>query len=183
MGHMGKLKLNTLFVLPFLIVVVITPSVITAQNVAGQVVEGIVSKVKDGDTVVITPLSGEKSFTCRLYGIDSPERAYRSKPGQPYGDEAGEGLKQLIYKQRVKVTLTGEKSYRREICLIKKDGVDINREMVKRGYAWAYREYLKGPYASEYLIVEKEARAKRLGLWQQANPQPPWEFRRMLRGR
>lgn len=79
------------------------------------------------------------------------------------------------------VTLIGEKSYRREICFIKQDGIDINYEMVRRGYAWAYREYLKEPYASEYLRAEKEDRVKRLGLWQQPNPQPPWEFRKIHR--
>lgn len=56
-------------------------------------------------------------------------------------------MKELVYKQKVWVTLTDGKSYRREICLIKKGSTDINREMVRRGYAWAYREYLKWPYA------------------------------------
>jgi len=115
--------------------------------------EGIVTQVKDGDTVVISPLSGEKSFTCRLYGIDSPERAYRGKRGQPYADEAGEVLKETVYKQQVSVTLTGEKSYRREICLIKKDSVDINREMVKRGYAWASGIILRDPMQASTLTL------------------------------
>jgi micrococcal nuclease len=172
-----------LFVLIAIALIIVISYFITPQKGSSQEIEGTVTRVKDGDTVVITPLSGEKSFTCRLYGIDSPERAHRGKPGQPYGDEAGEELKGLIYKQKVRITLTGEKSYRREICLIKKDNTDINREMVRRGYAWAYREYLKGPYASEYLDAEKEARAKRLGLWKQANPLPPWEFRKIIRGR
>ena len=55
--------------------------------------------------------------------------------------------------------------------------------MVKLGYAWAYKQYLKRPYASEYIDAENEARNKKLGLWKQANPQPPWEFRKSLRGR
>ena len=62
------------------------------------------------------------------------------------------------------------------------DSRNINVEMVKEGYAWAYKEYLKSPYASEFLDAEKEARDKRLGLWKQANPQPPWEFRKLMRG-
>jgi len=44
--------------------------------------------------------------------------------------------------------------------------------------AWAYRRFLQGPYASDYLDAETRARARRLGLWRDANPQPPWEFRR-----
>jgi endonuclease YncB( thermonuclease family) len=55
--------------------------------------------------------------------------------------------------------------------------MNINREMVIRGYAWAYREYLKGSYASEYINAENEARKMRRGLWQQMNPTLPWEVR------
>ena len=148
---------------------------ITALAYQGEIIHGTVVQVKDGDTVVISPLSGENQFTCRLYGIDAPEA------GQMFGDEAREELKALIFQQRVRVTLNGGRSYRREICVIEKDGIDINREMVARGYAWAYREYLKGPYASEYIEAEKEARTRRLGLWQQVNPQPPWEFRKIIK--
>jgi endonuclease YncB( thermonuclease family) len=49
--------------------------------------------------------------------------------------------------------------------------------MVAEGLAWAYRQYLEGSYASEYLRLEEQARRRRMGLWQQPNPQPPWEFR------
>ena len=59
---------------------------------------------------------------------------------------------------------------------------DINREMVAEGFAWAYRQYLQGPYASEYISQEERARSRRAGLWHDANPQPPWEFRAQLKG-
>ena len=55
--------------------------------------------------------------------------------------------------------------------------VKINRLMLETGYAWAYRNFLSGPHASEFPIGEKEARAKKLGLWKQTNPQAPWEIR------
>jgi endonuclease YncB( thermonuclease family) len=144
--------------------------------------KGKVARVKDGDTVVIQPANGEK-YTCRLYGIDAPETAKRGKPGQPYGEEAKDALLDLVLKKQVEVEIKDRDRYGRMVCIIRLDGVDINRKMIKLGLAWAYIEYLKGPYASIYYDAEKEARAKRLGLWQQANPQPPWEFRRMLRGR
>jgi micrococcal nuclease len=53
--------------------------------------------------------------------------------------------------------------------------------MVAEGWAWAYTQYLDRPHASEYLQAEEQARAKRLGLWQQSNPKPPWEFRKALK--
>ena len=54
--------------------------------------------------------------------------------------------------------------------------------MVAEGYAWAYRRYLKGPYASEYIGAEGVARSRHAGLWEESNPQPPWEFRKLLKG-
>lgn len=144
-------------------------------------VDGNVMRVKDGDTVVIAPAEGGEFFTCRLYGIDAPEISHGRQPGQSYGEEATKELKKLILGQPIKVELMGSHSYGREICIIRKDGQDVNLEMVKRGYAWAYREYLKRAYASEYIDAERTARSKKLGLWQQANPLPPWEFRRALK--
>lgn len=146
-----------------------------------RVIRGSVTKVIDGDTVIIRPSSG-KPIKCRLYGIDAPEMPYNGNPGQPYGRAADRELNNLVLHTTVEITLTGDSSYDREICIIKKMGVDINREMVRRGYAWAYREHLKGLYASEYIDAENEARKMHRGLWQQANPQPPWEFRKIRRG-
>lgn len=49
--------------------------------------------------------------------------------------------------------------------------------MIAEGYAWAYRKYLDRSYASEFIGFEEVARSKMVGLWKQAKPQPPWEFR------
>jgi micrococcal nuclease len=142
------------------------------------VIKGTVIEVHDGDTVIIRPDKvGEKKITCRLYGIDAPEVPHNGKRGQPYGREAQRELRNLIDGYRVTVTLTGDKTYKREVCIIEKAGIDINLEMVKRGFAWAYRQYLKRPHASEYIGAENEARGKKRGLWVQRNPQPPWEYR------
>jgi micrococcal nuclease len=58
---------------------------------------------------------------------------------------------------------------------------NVNREMVADGWAWAYRQYLDRPHASEYIDAEEQARKEKKGLWQQTNPQPPWEFRKLLK--
>lgn len=145
-----------------------------------KIIRGTVTKVSDGDTVIIRPFSG-KLLKCRLYGIDAPEVPHNKKQAQPYGRAADRELNNLVLHSTVDITLTGDSSFDRKICIIRKSGVDINREMVKRGYAWAYREYLKGPYISEYIDAENEARTMRRGLWQQANPIPPWEFRKRYR--
>ena len=138
-------------------------------------------KVSDGDTVVIQPDGGGQFYKCRLYGIDAPEVPHEHKPGQPYGEESTRALKKLILGQEVSVEIRDRDKYGREVCVIRKDGTDMNREMIKKGMAWAYVKYLKRPYASDYIEAEKEARDKGLGLWQQRNAVPPWEFRKALK--
>jgi endonuclease YncB( thermonuclease family) len=152
--------------------------VLTTTLYASQTMQGKVMQVKDGDTVVISPLKGGQFFTCRLYGIDAPETSKKGKEGQSYGEDAAKHLKRLVLGKTLEVHTTGQKTYNREVCMLKRDGLNINLEMVKAGYAWAYVQYLKRPHASDYLDAEREARASKRGLWQQTNPTPPWEWRR-----
>ena len=72
--------------------------------------------------------------------------------------------------------------YKRSVSIVWLNGRNINQELVAEGWAWAYRKYLDTPYASEFMGLEEQARAKHLGLWQQNNPQPPWEFRKLQKG-
>ena len=37
-------------------------------------ITGKVTQVKEGDTVVISPIEGGQFFICRLHGIDAPEK-------------------------------------------------------------------------------------------------------------
>jgi micrococcal nuclease len=146
-----------------------------------QKLEGQVIEVKDGDTIKIRREDGQ-TLTCRLYGIDAPEVPHRRENGQPYGEEALEELSRLVYGKVVQVETTGERTYNREVChvfLTNGKKQDVSLEMVKRGYAWAYRQYLGRAYASEYIEAEEKAREAEKGLWKQKNPQPPWEFRKL----
>ena len=75
--------------------------------------------------------------------------------------------------KKVSAEIIDVDQYQRAVAVIRYAGRDINREMVAEGMAWAYRRYLQGPYASEYLDAENRARARRAGLWRDANPRPP----------
>jgi endonuclease YncB( thermonuclease family) len=72
--------------------------------------------------------------------------------------------------------------YGRLVCMVFSDGTDAGLELIKEGLAWAYAKYL--PEASvaiqqSYPAAEAAARASRVGLWADADAQPPWEFRRL----
>jgi len=169
----------------FLVMLVFAGNVYAKDPI--RTIEGIVTKVSDGDTINVTDPVGTK-LKIRLYGIDAPETeksnkktGHISKPGQPYGEEAYNALYSKIYRKGVKVDVMDIDRYKRAVSVIWLDGRNINKEMEAEGWAWAYRQYLDRPHASEYIQAEEQARAKRLGLWVQNNPQPPWEFRRSLK--
>jgi len=154
-----------------------------------RTVDGIVTQVTDGDTVKLATTEGAK-LNFILYGmaVTEMERVSRktgmvSKPGQLYGEEAYEALKSKMLDSKVKVDIMAVDRYKRMVGIVYLDNKNINLEMVKEGWAWAYREYLDRPYTSEYLNAERDARTKRSSLWQQPNPQPPWEFRKLMRSR
>ena len=153
-----------------------------------RTVEGYVKKVADGDT--ITVISDGTKIKVRFYGIDAPETEKRnrktgrvSKPGQPYGEEVFKTLEEKVYRQRVRLDIMDIDRYKRAVAVVWLGNRNINREMVREGWAWAYRQYLDRPHASEYIDAEEQARKEKRGLWQQYNPQPPWEFWRLLRKR
>jgi endonuclease YncB( thermonuclease family) len=87
-----------------------------------------------------------------------------------------------IMGRQVSAEIVDTDQYQRAVAVIRYGGRDINREMAAEGMAWAYRQYLQGPYASEYIGAESRARSRRAGLWRDSNPMPPWEFRQTLHG-
>lgn len=155
-----------------------------------RTIHGTVTKVSDGDTLQVTDPMGTK-VKVRLYGIDTPETEKISKKtgkvtklGQPYGEEAFQALQAKVLHKNIKLDVMAIDQYKRSVGIITLNGQSINEQMLAGGHAWAYRQYLNTPYKLEYIEFEEQARAKKLGLWEQANPEPPWEFRkRIKRGR
>ncbi len=148
-----------------------------ADGFAGQTVQGMVRAVFDGDTLLLaTP--GRSRLTVRLYGIDAPEISKPERPGQPFGAVARRTLMYKVMGRQVTAEIVESDQYQRSVAVIHYSGRDINYEMVAEGMAWAYRHYLAGSYASEYIGAEQAARLSQRGLWRDANPRPPWEFRK-----
>lgn len=152
-----------------------------------RTVEATVVKIADGDTLTAVDSNGTK-LKIRLYGIDAPEteKANKrtgkiSKMGQPYGAESYAALVAKVSGQRVKIDIMDIDRYKRLVSVVFVNGVNINEAMVIEGHAWAYQQYLSTPYKSAFMEAEKSARKRRLGLWKNNNPEPPWEFRKKNR--
>ena len=114
--------------------------------------------ITDGDTMKIS------NNKIRLHGIDAPEKNQKcTKKLKEYncGVVATEALIKKIGKNDVKCfTQRNRDRYRRFIgvCFVEKE--DLNRWMVRNGYAVAYRRYSK-----DYVLDEEFAKINRLGLW------------------
>jgi endonuclease YncB( thermonuclease family) len=67
--------------------------------------------------------------------------------------------------------------YGRSVGVVQCAGVDANKSMVAGGFAWVYRKYV--PKDSELFALETKARGEKIGLWVDASPTPPWDFRRL----
>ncbi|EJA8517225.1 thermonuclease family protein [Campylobacter upsaliensis] len=135
---------------------------------------GKVSKVIDGDTIELlaktskeNPYNHITKLKIRLYGIDAPELK------QAYGKEAKEYLSALVLKQEVSLIIENKDKYERIVGTIFLKGQDINKEMVKNGYAHAYESFSK-----KYLAEQADAKMFKLGLWQDEKAVKPSEFRR-----
>ena len=132
--------------------------------------------IADGDTVtLLIAKEGHPSQTrLRLTEIDTPER------GQPWGTRARQALADKVFRRQVKIKAEGTDRYDRLLGRIYVDGRDINREMVREGHAWAYRQYLSD---ESLLDDERRARQAGVGLWSlpQAQHVPPWHWRRGAR--
>lgn len=142
-----------------------------------ETVHGMVRQVYDGDTLLLVARP-QGQLKVRLYGIDAPETAKPNRPGQAFSGVAKRVLMYKLLGKAVAVEVREQDQYGRVVGVVRLGGTDINAAMVAEGLAWAYRQYLEGSYASEYLRLEEQARRRRMGLWQQSNPLPPWEFRR-----
>ncbi len=136
-------------------------------------IEGKVVGVADGDTITLLD-STNTQHKIRLSGIDAPEKK------QPFGNRSKESLSYLVFAKTVTVETDKLDKYKRNVGKVLVNGVDANLEQVKRGMAWHYKAYEREQPAADrkaYSDEENEAKAARRGLWNDAEPVPPWVFR------
>jgi endonuclease YncB( thermonuclease family) len=140
-----------------------------AAAVAAEPLTGKVVRIADGDTITVLDAANVQ-HKVRLQGIDAPER------GQPFGTVAREGLATMAMGKTVTVYDDGKDKYGRTLGRIEIAGRDVNRQMVADGLAWHYVKFSKDKKLAN---AERDARAAKHGLWADAAPVPPWEWRKI----
>ncbi len=148
----------------FIIFLFFICSPLTAKEIIG------IPKIIDGDTLHID------RYKIRFESIDAPEMRQVCK--RPYlkistiigfnfdksyncGVVSKKQLAKKIDNSEVKCITSSKDRYKRYLATCYKDKLNLNKWMVRQGYAVAYRRYSK-----QYLIDEKYAKENKLGIWQ-----------------
>ena len=135
----------------------ITISLNLSTNIFANEIIGA-ANITDGDTIIIL------NNRIRFHGIDAPEKSQNClKNFKKYscGKTASAELNKKISKNIVKCKVKDRKDrYNRYIGICYIGQINLNKWMVRNGYAIAYRKYSK-----DYIIDEEYAKKNKLGLW------------------
>ncbi|MCP9910145.1 thermonuclease family protein [Cyanobium sp. BA20m-p-22] len=156
----------------FLLGVLALAALAWPSEVVAQGVKATVLSIGDGDTIRVRQAG--KALTVRLACIDAPETAQG-----PYGQQARNYLQQrLPVGREVSLEVKTTDRYGRSVAEVISE-ININLALVEEGQAFAYRQYLSGCNAKEYLDAEYRASRRRYGVWQvEGGITRPWDFRR-----
>lgn len=122
--------------------------------------EGVlVERVVDGDTIVVQ--GGQR---VRYVGMDTPEVSGRP---EPYGREASDFNRRLVYGARVRLErdVSETDRYDRLLRYVYAGDILVNAELVREGYAQAMEYPPDTRYASCFDALEREARESHRGMW------------------
>jgi micrococcal nuclease len=144
------------------------PLLAQAEQFTGKVVG-----IRTGDTLSV--LRKGRVVQVRLYGVACPERR------QAFGAQARQFTRDVAFRQTVAVVVDAvamEATNRRGqlIAAVQlPNGQDLSQALVQAGYAWHDTQY--APHDKRLAQLQAEAQAAQRGLWADANPVPPWEWR------
>lgn len=165
----------------FLLLFILLPCFTLASE---QFLSCYVVGVSDGATLSCFDPERRKAEKIRLRGIDAPE----SK--QPFGRRSKQSLSDLTHGQPVTVKWDKRDRWGRIIGAVWVEPVDcpgcghtldVGRAQLSIGMAWWFRRYASEQPEEErqqYKFEEREAKARNIGLWQDKQPVPPWDWRK-----
>ena len=131
--------------------------------------------VSDGDTIKVLT-TAKQQIRVRIAFIDAPEK------GQPFGQCAKEAMSDLVFGKDVELRPHGIDRYGRLVARVFVAGQDAGLELLKQGLCWVYEKYVGEASAeirTSYHNAQDAAQSERVGLWQDTDPIPPWEWRKV----
>jgi endonuclease YncB( thermonuclease family)/thiol-disulfide isomerase/thioredoxin len=145
----------------------------TATSAHAIVVRGIVSEVRDGQSIVVT--SGGRKLNVQLKGVAAPVLL------QEFGGLSRKHLANLILDKSVEVQFSQLQSEQVVARVIFND-LDIGLQIIRDGAAWFDKvgnHSLTDDERALYSEAERLARSELRGIWSDGSPMPPWEWKRV----
>ncbi len=90
-------------------------------------------------------------------------------------------MSELVFGKDVELLPHSIDLYGRLVARVLVDGQDAGLELLKAGLCWVYDKYIAQTPLDihlSYRAAQAAAQFHKTGLWQEANPVPPWEWRR-----
>ena len=85
----------------------------------------------------------------------------------------------MVHQKWVRVKITDIDRYGRCVGVIYRYRKSMNEEMVKRGAAWVYEEYIKDKKHLHYMMsLQDKAKKQKKGLWKSSRPMRPSVYRK-----
>lgn len=154
-----------------------------AGAILADTLAGRVTAINDGATLTVVD-QAKTQYRIRLAAVDAPEAR------QPYAGESRRHLAELLLGKAVQVEWRQRDRYGRIVgkvllkappCPTCSKTLDAGLAQLEAGLAWWYRADRRGQSLSDqgyYEYAEFDAKARRIGLWRDATPVPPWEWRK-----
>lgn len=130
-----------------------------------QIYTGKVIRVIDGDEVNFQ--SADSTFIIHLYGVIAPEK------GQHFYFEGIKYLEKYLWNES-SIQIKRNININGISAILFINGVNINIDMVKNGYAFYDRPRSIDP---ELARAEEHAQTKKLGLWRIRSIVTPWKYK------
>lgn len=132
---------------------------------------GLVVGIADGDTISV--MHDGHPERVRLCDIDCPE----SK--QAFGQRAKQFTARAVFNKTVTVKVTGRDKYGRSLAeVFLPNRASLNTDLLKAGLAWIYLNRSSDTAKQQ---AQYKAQMSRRGLWQDKQPIPPWQWRKLTK--
>lgn len=134
----------------------------------------VVIGIADGDTLTARceQAGGAVNVSVRLAEIDAPER------GQAFGTRSRQHLAETCHRMPAILHVVTRDRFNRTVARVDCAGTDASAAQVAAGMAWVFDRYASDQSLYE---LQDQARVRRAGLWADAAPVSPWEWRRARR--
>lgn len=138
----------------------------------------LVVGITDGDTLTARcgRIGDYEQVKVRIAAIDAPEKA------QPFGERSRQALARLCIREDAVIRDVAIDRYGRTVADVSCNGQDVGSTMVSQGWAWVYDyDRIATKRGGGLFKLQDAARAQHSGLWADATPVPPWDWRKQKR--